>query len=188
MRAADVEHAHGRRRSALERRSPVRRRSWRGWPAALTDPRVRDTLYALAVGGTRAPAESLWALLARTLPEPWRVEALVLLAFRPMPAATARWPGCRWRRRCGAIPTTGWPACWIRRCSRGCGPEQIRELALTGYRLAKQLGVRAAAAARSVRAETGRSDLLDLDGVRHVVRQLDLLVAGDHDHDAAVRR
>ncbi len=48
---------------------------------ALTDPRVRDTLYALAVGEDAAQAESLWAMLARTLPEPWRVEALVLLAF-----------------------------------------------------------------------------------------------------------
>ena len=48
---------------------------------ALTDPRVRDTLYALAVGEDAGQAESLWAVLSRTLPEPWRVEALVLLAF-----------------------------------------------------------------------------------------------------------
>ncbi|MCH9733257.1 MAG: DUF4192 domain-containing protein, partial [Actinomycetia bacterium] len=48
---------------------------------ALTDPRVRDTLYALAVGDHAGQAESLWADLARRLPEPWRVEALVLLAF-----------------------------------------------------------------------------------------------------------
>ena len=48
---------------------------------ALTDVQVRDTLYALAVGENAGEAESLWALLARTLPQPWRVEALVLLAF-----------------------------------------------------------------------------------------------------------
>ena len=48
---------------------------------ALTDPQVRDTLYALAVGSRAAQAESLWAMLSRTLPAPWRVEALVLLAF-----------------------------------------------------------------------------------------------------------
>ena len=36
---------------------------------------------ALAVGERAREAESLWTLLARTLPPPWRVEALVLLAF-----------------------------------------------------------------------------------------------------------
>ena len=48
---------------------------------ALTDPQVRDLLYALAVGESAGAVESLWAVLARTLPPPWRVEALVLLAF-----------------------------------------------------------------------------------------------------------
>ncbi|MGI9123425.1 MAG: DUF4192 domain-containing protein, partial [Mycobacterium sp.] len=48
---------------------------------ALTDVAVRDTLYALAVGADSGAAESLWAILARALPEPWRMEALVLLAF-----------------------------------------------------------------------------------------------------------
>lgn len=46
---------------------------------AVTDSRVRDTLYALAVGEHAAAAESVWAALARTLPAPWRLEALVLL-------------------------------------------------------------------------------------------------------------
>src|SRR5262249_3946179 len=48
---------------------------------ALLDAQVRDTLYALAVGENAGEAEALWAVLARTLPQPWRVEALVLLAF-----------------------------------------------------------------------------------------------------------
>ncbi|MBV8927894.1 MAG: DUF4192 domain-containing protein, partial [Mycobacteriaceae bacterium] len=48
---------------------------------ALTDIRVRDTLYALAVGENAAQAESLWGTLSRALPDPWRVEALGLLAF-----------------------------------------------------------------------------------------------------------
>src|ERR1700758_4498614 len=52
-----------------------------GLGCALGDVQVRDTLYALAVGETADQAESLWALLARALPPPWRVEALVLLAF-----------------------------------------------------------------------------------------------------------
>lgn len=109
---------------------------------ALTDPRVRDTLYALAVGDAAGSAESLWADLSRRLPEPWRVEALVLLAF----SAYSRGDG----------PLAGISLDAALRCNRehrmagmldqalqsGMRPEQIRELAQTGYRLAGQLGVR----------------------------------------------
>ena len=52
-----------------------------GLACGLTDVAVRDTLYALAVGVGASAAEALWAVLARTLPDPWRAEALVLLAF-----------------------------------------------------------------------------------------------------------
>lgn len=48
--------------------------------ARLTDVRIRDALLGLAVGEDAAAAEALWALLARVLPDPFRVEALVLLA------------------------------------------------------------------------------------------------------------
>lgn len=108
---------------------------------ALTDPLVRDTLYALAVGADAGQAESLWAELARTLPEPWRVEALVLLAF----SAYARGDGplagvsldaalrCDESHRMAGMLDTA--------LQSGMRPEQIRDLATTGYRLAKRLGV-----------------------------------------------
>ncbi|HET7072477.1 MAG TPA: DUF4192 domain-containing protein [Mycobacterium sp.] len=109
---------------------------------ALSDVLVRDTLYALAVGEIAGEAESLWALLARTLPEPWRVEALVLLAF----SAYARGDGplagvsleaalrCDSEHRMAGMLDTA--------LQSGLRPEQIRELAVTGYRVAKRLGVR----------------------------------------------
>jgi Domain of unknown function (DUF4192) len=109
---------------------------------ALTDAQVRDTLYALAVGENAGEAESLWALLARTLPEPWRIEALVLLAFSAyargdgplagvsLEAALRCEPG---HRMAGMLDTA---------LQSGLRPEDIRELAVTGYRLAKRLGVR----------------------------------------------
>lgn len=109
---------------------------------ALTDVAVRDTLYALAVGARAGQAETLWALLARTLPEPWRVEALVLLAFSAyargdgplaglsLEAALRGDPG---HRMAGMLDTA---------LQSGMRPDQIRELAGTGYRLAKRLGVR----------------------------------------------
>ncbi len=109
---------------------------------ALGDVQVRDTLYALAVGETAGEAESLWALLARTLPAPWRVEALVLLAFSAyargdgplagvsLEAALRCEPG---HRMAGMLDTA---------LQSGLRPEHIRDLALTGYRLAQRLGVR----------------------------------------------
>lgn len=108
---------------------------------ALTDTRVRDTLYALAVGENAAQAEALWGMLSRTLPEPWRVEPLVLLAF----SAYARGDGplagvaleaalrCSGEHRMARMLDTA--------LQSGLRPEQIRELAKTGYRLADQLGV-----------------------------------------------
>jgi len=113
-----------------------------GLACALADVEVRDTLYALAVGHSAGDAESLWALLARTLPTPWRAEALVLLAFSAyargdgplagvsLEAALRCEPG---HRMAGMLDTA---------LQSGLRPEHIRELAVTGYRLAERLGVR----------------------------------------------
>ena len=109
---------------------------------ALTDAAVRDMLYALAVGENAGDVESLWAALARTLAPPWRVEALVLLAF----SAYARGDGplagvsleaalrCEPRHRMAGMLDTA--------LQSGLRPENIRQLADTGYRLAERLGVR----------------------------------------------
>lgn len=107
----------------------------------LTDILVRDTLYALAVGDKAAEAETLWAMLSRALPKPWRIEALVLLAF----SAYARGDGplagvaleaalrCSGEHRMASMLDTA--------LQSGMRPEQIRDLAVTGYRLADQVGV-----------------------------------------------
>jgi hypothetical protein len=108
---------------------------------ALTDPQVRDLLYALAVGESAGAVESLWAVLARTLPPPWRVEALVLLAFSAyargdgplagvsLEAALRCEPG---HRMAGMLDTA---------LQSGLRPQDIRRLADTGYRLAERMGV-----------------------------------------------
>jgi uncharacterized protein DUF4192 len=107
----------------------------------LTDILVRDTLYALAVGDKAAEAETLWAMLSRVLPKPWRVEALVLLAF----SAYARGDGplagvaleaalrCSSEHRMASMLDTA--------LQSGLPPERIRDLAATGYRLADLLRV-----------------------------------------------
>jgi Domain of unknown function (DUF4192) len=96
----------------------------------------------LAVGHGAGDAESLWALLSRTLPTPWRAESLVLLAFSAyargdgplagvsLEAALRCEPG---HRMAGMLDTS---------LQSGLRPEHIRELAVTGYRLAERLGVR----------------------------------------------
>jgi hypothetical protein len=112
-----------------------------GLGCALADVQVRDTLCALAVGQNAEQAESLWGLLSRSLPEPWRTEALVLLAFSAyvrgdgplagvsLEAALRGEPG---HRLAGMLDTA---------LHSGLQPEHIRELAFSGYRLAKRFGV-----------------------------------------------
>ena len=110
---------------------------------ALTDPAgARHCCMRWPSARAPAQAESLWAVLARTLPPPWRVEALVLLAF----SAYARGDGplagvsleaalrCDAGHRMAGMLDTA--------LQSGLRPEHIRDLAVTGYRLAERLGVR----------------------------------------------
>jgi hypothetical protein len=108
----------------------------------ITDPRVRDTLYALAVGREAGRAESLWALLARTLPDPWRSEALVLLAFSAYARGDGPLAGVSLDAALRSDPDHRMAGMLDHALQSGMGPDRIRELAQTGYRLAKRLGVR----------------------------------------------
>jgi hypothetical protein len=109
---------------------------------ALRDVQVRDTLYALAVGERAGDAESLWALLARSLPEPWRVEALVLLAFSAYVRGDGPLAGVSLDAALRCDPEHRMAGMLDQALQSGLRPERIRELAVTGYRLAKRLGVR----------------------------------------------
>jgi hypothetical protein len=109
---------------------------------ALSDVNVRDTLYALAVGENAGEAESLWAVLARTLPLPWRVEALVLLAFSAYARGDGPLAGMSLEAALRCAPDHRMAGMLDTALQSGLRPEQIRELAVTGYRLAKRLGVR----------------------------------------------
>ena len=108
---------------------------------ALTDLRVRDTLYALAVGENAGQAESLWAQLSRTLPEPWRVEALVLLAFSAYARGDGPLAGVSLEAALRVDPTHRMAGMLDTALQSGLRPEKIRDLAITGYRLADRLGV-----------------------------------------------
>jgi Domain of unknown function (DUF4192) len=109
---------------------------------ALTDPRVRDTLYALAVGSTGDQVEALWALLSRVLPDPWRAEALVLLAFSAYVRGDGPMAGVSLEAALRVNGNHKMAGMLDQALQSGMRPEQIRELARTGYRLAKRIGVR----------------------------------------------
>lgn len=108
---------------------------------ALTDPRVRDTLYALAVGENAGQAEALWAELSRSLPDAWRVEALVLLAFSAYVRGDGPLAGVSLDAALRCDETHRMAGMLDTALQSGIRPEKIRELATTGYRLADRLGV-----------------------------------------------
>jgi hypothetical protein len=137
---ADVRHAMAAAANASEGRFPADADLAR-LACGLTDSRVRDTLYALAVGRDAGSAESLWALLARTLPEPWRLEALVLLAFSAYARGDGPLAGVSLDAALQCDAEHRMAGMLDQALQTGMRPEQIRELALTGYRMAKQLGV-----------------------------------------------
>jgi hypothetical protein len=109
---------------------------------ALTDPEVRDTLYALAVGAEAAAAESLWVLLSRSLPQPWRVEALVQLAFSAYARCDGPLAGVALEAALRCNPDHRMAGMLDTALQSGMRPEQIRELAFTGYQLAGRLGLK----------------------------------------------
>jgi hypothetical protein len=137
----DVEHAMAVA-ARVARGGPVRDAELAALGCALTDVAVRDTLYALAVGEAAGEAESLWALLARRLPAPWRVEALVLLAFSAYARGDGPLAGLSLEAALRGDPGHRMAGMLDLALQSGLRPEHIRELAVTGYRLAKQLGVR----------------------------------------------
>lgn len=108
---------------------------------ALTDPQVRDTLYALAVGEDAGPAESLWGELARVVPAPWRVEALVLLAFSAYVRGDGPLAGVSLDAALRCNPDHRMAGMLDKALQSGMRPEQIRELGLSGYRQAERIGV-----------------------------------------------
>jgi Domain of unknown function (DUF4192) len=136
----DVEHALAMVRSLAEGRLPAESELAR-LACGFADPRVRDTMYALAVGADAGDAEALWALLTRTLPDPWRVEALVLLAFSAYSRGDGPLAGICLEAALDADATHRMAGMLDQALQTGMRPEQIRELAQTGYRLAKRLGI-----------------------------------------------
>ncbi|HEU4362483.1 MAG TPA: DUF4192 domain-containing protein [Mycobacterium sp.] len=108
----------------------------------LSDVTVRDTLFALAIGERAAEAEELWAVLSRTLPDRWRVEALVLLAFSAYARGDGPLAGVSLEAALRCAPDHRMAGMLDTALQSGLRPERIRQLANTGYRLAHRIGAR----------------------------------------------
>ena len=93
-----------------------------GVGAALADVRVRDSLFTTADSDTAAEAEALWALLARVLPQPFRAEALTLLAFSAYLRGAGPLVGIALEAALPRTRSTGWRACSTPHCRAGSGP------------------------------------------------------------------
>ncbi len=106
----------------------------------LTDLIVRDTLYALAIGEAAGAAEELWAVLSRALPAPWRAEALTLLAFFAYARGDGPLAGIALAAALRINPLHRMAGMLDKALRSGMRPRQIRQLALTGYRLAERIG------------------------------------------------
>jgi hypothetical protein len=137
---ADVEHAVGCAISSSEG-TPLPDDDAVRLACAVADARVRDTLYALAVGANAAEAESVWAALTRMLPAPWRVEALVLLAFSAYARGDGPLAGVALQAALDVDSGHRMAGMLDAALQSGMRPDRIRELALTGYKLAELLGV-----------------------------------------------
>ena len=81
-------------------------------------------------------------MLARALPAPWRVEALVLLGFSAYARGDGPLAGVSLDAALRADPAHRMAGMLDTALQSGLRPEEIRELAITGYRLADRLGVR----------------------------------------------
>jgi hypothetical protein len=138
---ADLEHALAMARELSEGVLPSEPDLAR-LGCAFTDTRVRDMSYALAVGQEADRVETLWAMLARTLPDPWRVEALVLLAFSAYARGDGPLAGISLEAALRSDEDHRMARMLDQALQTGMRPEQIRELAQTGYRLAKRIGAR----------------------------------------------
>lgn len=136
----DVEHVMAVARAMAEGCEPTDDDAAR-IACALVDPRVRDTVYALAVGFASDHVEALWARLSRVLPTPWRAEALVLLAFSAYVRGDGPLAGMSLDAALDDDGDHRMANMLDQALQTAMRPEQIRELARTGYRLARRLGV-----------------------------------------------
>ena len=108
---------------------------------ALLDKQVRDMLLAFVLTDDRRAAEDFWAMLARSLPAPWRVEALTLVATYAFARGDGVFAGIALDAALKDDASHCLAAMLGTALETGMQPASIRALAEVGYRLARERGV-----------------------------------------------
>ncbi|HEY5857023.1 MAG TPA: DUF4192 domain-containing protein [Aldersonia sp.] len=108
---------------------------------ALRDRDVRDALIALSVGASAEDANALWAHLCRVLPAPDRAEPATLLGFGTYIRREGPLAGIAFAAALAADPPHRLARLLDSALQAGMRPDDMRDLADTGYRCAKRLGV-----------------------------------------------
>lgn len=108
---------------------------------ALLDNQVRDMLLAFALTDESHAAEDFWAMVARSVPSPWRVEALALLAVYAYVRADGPLAGIALEAALQDDPWHSLASMLDCALQTGMQPSDIRSLAVVGYRVAREAGV-----------------------------------------------
>jgi hypothetical protein len=109
---------------------------------ALANARVRDMLLGLAVTSKAPRAEVLWTVLSRSLPNPWRAEALVALAFFAFVRGDQPLAGVAVAAALQSNPAHRMADMLDVALRTGLRPKRIWELAEFAYGVAQLAGVR----------------------------------------------
>lgn len=95
---------------------------------SLADVRVRDCLSTLADSELAAGAELLWTALARALPQPWRAEALALLAHAAYVRGEGPLAGVALAAALAEVPEHRFSGLLDQALQAGIQPEAVRGL------------------------------------------------------------
>ncbi|QIV79507.1 DUF4192 domain-containing protein [Mycolicibacterium frederiksbergense] len=108
---------------------------------ALLDKEVRDMLLAFALTSDSGAAETFWAMLARSLPAPSRVEALTLLAAYTYIRGDGVMAGIALTAALEEDAAHVLASMLDTALESGMQPDKIKALAELGYRLAREAGI-----------------------------------------------
>ncbi|MGD9622171.1 MAG: DUF4192 domain-containing protein, partial [Mycolicibacterium sp.] len=108
---------------------------------ALADHRIRDCLIGLSAGSQAHEAVELWTRLSQLLPESHRVEPLALLALSSYAIGESPKAGIALTEALRINPSHRLAGLLDVALTTAMPPEQVRELAVQGYRMAQRYGV-----------------------------------------------
>jgi len=109
--------------------------------APLIDLRVRDMMFATSLSEQALAVEQLWVVMARALPQPYRAEALALLAASSYSRGDGTLAGIALEAILQHNPNHRLARLLDRALQNGAPPSLLHQVAELGYQLAADAGV-----------------------------------------------